>query len=260
MTLTMAWVRVVGNTEELVVASDSRLGGGHRWDVAPKIVPLSRDDSVLAFAGATDLAYPIILQMANAVDSYDRSATRLLSLTELKGHLVRVANDMLRQETSFPSNGRQPPDVVLLLAGYCWKYGGFRIWTIQFDQSIGKFTHQLTPNWRGRSNQVKRLAIVGNHQKEAKDELIARLKTKGKMSNGGFDMEPLDVLLGMIDNPKFGAIGGNPQLVKIYKSLKTVPFVINRNGTRSLFGRSLLDYEAPDRFPILTLGGIKVER
>jgi len=53
VTLTMAWLRDVGNTKELVVASDSRLTGGHQWDTAPKILCSASGDRVIAFAGGT---------------------------------------------------------------------------------------------------------------------------------------------------------------------------------------------------------------
>ena len=52
--------------QELLVASDSRLRGGYAWDAAPKLLRLPRGDSVLAFAGQTDFAYPLMLQAWNA--------------------------------------------------------------------------------------------------------------------------------------------------------------------------------------------------
>ena len=44
MTLVAAWVRSVGTTQELVLATDSRLTGGHTWDCCPKILSLPRGD------------------------------------------------------------------------------------------------------------------------------------------------------------------------------------------------------------------------
>jgi hypothetical protein len=40
------------------------LRGGYAWDAALKIFPLQRDDAALAFAGSTDFAYPMMLQVA----------------------------------------------------------------------------------------------------------------------------------------------------------------------------------------------------
>ncbi len=249
MTLTMAWIRSVGNTEELIVSSDSRLTGGHRWDTAPKIISSSRGDCVIAFAGGTDLAYPIMIQVNNSIECFDKSASRQLPLTELKGHLVRVANDMIAKQSHFPPGKRNPPEVTFLLAGYCWKFQGFRIWKIQFDSNANKFVALLAVNWRGQIDQKKRLALIGDDLVSAKSRLIELLKLNGSLSSGGFDMEPFEVLLQMIDDPTFSSIGGNPQMVKVYKSMKTVPFVVRRKGAPSLYGRTLLSYEVSDRFP-----------
>lgn len=208
---------------------------------------------MLAFAGETDFAYPIMLQMANAVNCYDRSATRQLSLTDLKGHLVRVANDMLRQEADVARGASHAPQVSFLIAGYCWKYRKFQIWTIEYEPQLKRFVHRVTPNWRGAQHQLKRLAIVGDHLDETREVLLHILQQRGTLSKGGFNMEPFDALLAMIDDSRFASIGGNAQLVKVYRSIKTVPFVIERNGSKSLFGRALLDYEAPDRFPTVAV-------
>ena len=96
---------------------------------------------------------------------------------------------------------------------------------------------------------LKRLALIGDDLANAKEGLIELLKAKGTLTSGGFDMEPFEVLLQLIDNPKSSSIGGNPQIVKVYKSMKTVPFVVRRDGASSLYGRTLLSYEVSDRFP-----------
>lgn len=253
LTLTMAWIRDIGNIQELVVASDSRLTGGHQWDTAPKIICSVRGDCVIAFAGGTDFAYPMMIQMNNAIECYDKSASRQLALTDLKGHLVRVINDMLSKQTNFPPGGREDPDVRFLLAGYCWRSQGFRIWTIEFNNHDSKFVARTSPNWRGTNNQKKRLSLIGDELVDAKSQLIELLRTNKKLATGGFDMEPLEVLKDMIDNPNYLSIGGNPQLVKIYKSMKAVPFVMKRGEALSLNGRSLLEYEKPDRYPTYEL-------
>jgi hypothetical protein len=51
MTLVSAWIRDTGHGQQMIVASDSRLSFGARWDCCPKIFPLQRNDSVLAFCG-----------------------------------------------------------------------------------------------------------------------------------------------------------------------------------------------------------------
>jgi hypothetical protein len=248
MTLTLAWVRSVGGIDEMVVASDSRLRP-FAWDVAPKIMPLPRDDSIVAFAGGTDYAYPMMIQMVNTVASWGKAANRGQPLEELKGHLVRVLNRMLGEMTD-PPKFPVVPDAFFLLAGFSWKSQEFRIWTLHFDSNLGGFTFRPASRWTG-GNEAKVLAIVGDHIDRAKDRLTELLKEEGKLTSGGFDMEPFQVLADIVDSQEFDSIGGQLQLVKIYRHLQVVPFVVDRNGVRSLLGRPLLDYEKPDRFPAL---------
>lgn len=52
MTIIATWIaQNIENSENkyLVVASDSRVTGGGAWDCCPKIFPLGREDSVIAF-------------------------------------------------------------------------------------------------------------------------------------------------------------------------------------------------------------------
>ncbi len=70
MTIAAAWVRKIHNCEELIFISDSRLCGGHRWDECPKLTTLPGDNCVLAFAGDTGYAYPMMMQIRQAMNGY----------------------------------------------------------------------------------------------------------------------------------------------------------------------------------------------
>ncbi len=130
-----------------MVASDSRLRGGYAWDTAPKILPLARDDAVLAFAGSTDYAYPLMLQVANAVQQYEPARNRAQKLEDFHGHMVRVMNGMLEQVSD--ASARLLPDALFILAGYSWRYDTWRIWTIRFDRRSGRFASHAAERWRG---------------------------------------------------------------------------------------------------------------
>jgi hypothetical protein len=85
MTLGMAWARSMGDIRELIVASDSRLGGGQFWDANPKVMLLPRNDCVISFAGDTNDAYPIMLQAYNAIKMFPaaRIEVNFVKLPEL---------------------------------------------------------------------------------------------------------------------------------------------------------------------------------
>jgi hypothetical protein len=60
-------------------------------------------DSVLAFAGATDLAYPLMIQAWNAVSRLEPVPWPVLSrFRVMKGHLVRVFDGMLAELSDVP--------------------------------------------------------------------------------------------------------------------------------------------------------------
>jgi hypothetical protein len=239
--------------QELVVATDSRLRAGYAWDAAPKILRLSRGDSVLAFAGATDFAYPMLIQAANAVDSWGPSRQRRQALAELKGHLVRVFNGMLAEISDLPRFEESvDPQAMFLLAGFCWKEQRFRIWTLHYDPALHAFTFRPASPWRGHAGRGKVLAIVGDEIGDAKGRLVQLLRDRRKLTVGGFDLEPLEVLTSMIQEPKHTSIGGPVQVVKVYRSLNSAAFVVPADDdTPTLLGRRLLPYEIADQHPVL---------
>jgi len=253
MTLTMAWVRKVGQTEEMIIASDSRLRSLGAWDAAPKIIPLPRGDAAIAFAGETNYAYPMMIQVINSINSYANALSRRQPLAELKGHLIRVINLMLDQLNDVPTELRESPAAFFLLAGYDWTTSDFKIWKLHFDESIGRFTFRPASPWRGEGNDEKVLSIIGDEIGAARDFILGQLRTSDGVRSGAFDMEPMRALAFMIDSEQFYSIGGHIQMVKVYKTMQCVPFTISRNGTRSLLGRPLLEYEKSETIPTLTL-------
>lgn len=108
MTLAIAWVRSVGDTKELLMAADSRLRMGRAWDCGPRILTLPRSDSAICFAGDTHDAYPLMIQMANAIASYPPSRSRSMDLCDMKGHTVRVFNHMREQIHDLPPGQTLP--------------------------------------------------------------------------------------------------------------------------------------------------------
>jgi len=246
MTISLAWVRKVGTVEELVFASDSRLGFGCRWDCCPKALALPRGDSVISFAGNTMYAYPVMLQAIAAVSQHPKLLSRGMNLDELKGHLLRVLNSMVSLIHDLPSNGGDDPDTTFLFGGWSWKHNRFKIWLLHFDVELKRFTFRPATRWRGL-NADKVFAFTGDYKKEFKARLSALLRKKNKSEAGGFDMEPFEVLRDMLRESSFDQIGGAPQLMKVYKYSSCKPYAVfwpNREAaTINLLGRPLLDYE-----------------
>ncbi len=250
MTLSVAWVRDVGNAQELVIACDSRLRSQGAWDGVPKIIIPPRGDSALCFAGDTNGAYPLMLQYIYTITSHPKSLNRAMDLYDFKGHLVRVFNQAWEARHDLPKKDKDlGPGAVFLLGGYSWRKAKFVLWTLHFDKSIRGFTFRPAVAWKG-GNARKMLSVTGDASPEFMDRLRDKLKEKDKLAASGFDMEPFEVLRDIIREGKYSSIGGAPQLVKVYKHLNVQAFGVHwpafDGGSKHYMGRKLLDYERPN--------------
>lgn len=249
MTLIAAWERKIKNTTELVVASDSRLSGGLTWDCAPKIMLTPRSDCVICFAGDTLYAYPIMQMVINAIGMHQKVKSRAYDMADLKGHIGRVLEDVRLRITDLPCGDPSPavPEFSLVLAGYSWTYKKFVCWRSFYDKNLRRFCfRKLSSHWQ-RTKGTKRFLFVGDLEREAKVELYSRLKQKGKLTVGGLDMEPFEVLRDFIRQKKHRAVGGPPQVVKLYEHMNCMPLNVqwpDAEATQVAFmGRLLLQYE-----------------
>lgn len=249
MTLSVAWIRKLRNTEELVVATDSRLRWGRAWDCCPKIFPLPRQDSVICFAGMTQYAYPIMAQVSNAVSMHRKSASRAMDLTDLKGHILRIIEGMREHIHDLPKgkDAFEVPEAMFLLAGYSWKTQSFKIWTLYYNDKIGEFSFRKASSQKKKADGTKYFAFIGDNTREAGTKTLELLRAKGVIGKPGLDMEPFEVLRDMIRSEEYPHIGGPPQIVKVYKHMNVMPYSVywpsKESGQRSFLGRPLLDYE-----------------
>lgn len=245
MTIAVGWLRKLDKTQELLVCTDSRLGGFGRWDCGPKLLPLPRQDCILAFAGHTLYAYPILLQTLSAITQHPKIMSRALDLPQLKGHLVRVLNSMVELVKDLPK-GEEAPDVQFVLAGWCWRTSRFVAWVLHYDESIQKFTYRPLRHWSG-ANKNKFMFFIGDLFHTFKSKLVELLRNRGKLTDGSFDMEPFEVLRDMLRSGEHDEIGGAPQIVKVYRHMNVLPHAVlwpNASAnTVSLLGRPLLSYE-----------------
>lgn len=244
----MAWVRTVGKSRELVMATDSRLRFGCAWDCCPKLMMMPRSDIAVAFSGDTQYAYPLILQMSSAIEHYSRSKSRAMDLYDLKGFTVKMFNQLRDLITDLPRGQEHadPPETKFILGGYSWRRKRFAVWLIHFDAHSRKFTFRPSHSWP-RSKGKKVLCMTGDHLDEAKRLIVAKLKKKNKLLEGGFDMEPFEVLRDMIRSGKFPEIGGAPQVLKVQEHMNCTPYSVywpdRQSNNISLLGRPLFDYE-----------------
>lgn len=229
MTLTMAWIRNVGSREELVFATDSRLSGGSDWDCCPKIMLLPRKDCLIAFAGDTKDAYPLMIQLRNWIEVNTNVRDTSYDINDLKKRIRTIFNDMRLFIGDLPGSQEKPdpPDCQLIFGGWSWKSKRFKIWRFHYSKKSDAFDFDAV----GIGYKVGwHHPIVFAGTKAAveltRDRIINLLKQRGRFKTSYFDMEPFEVLRDIIRENLFDDIGGPPQLAKIYQNGSTQVFAV----------------------------------
>jgi hypothetical protein len=274
MTIAIAWTRRIRDCEELVFVSDSRLSGdGRIFDAAPKALTLSRNDCAIAFAGLTQDAFPMMLQLSLAISSYGPARRRSIDMSELKTHALKIFDEMAALIRTDANVKGSPPDDLpaaqFLFGGYSWIKKEFELWKIRFDRSQRRFVskeaewahfNQHTQGLKlskldraGRETALGRIAFAGDQGPKARkifsQELTRRYRDGESISK--IEMEPLDILVKMLRDPQRSpSIGGAPQLIKVYQYMKSVSFPLywpnKETGKVFLQGRPCVGYERLD--------------
>ena len=256
MTISIAWVRNVGGCEELLIASDSRLCGGIRWDQCPKITTLPRSDTAICFAGSSFYTYPLMSQLAFAIDSYNRSKDRAMDIHDLRGHTLNIFNKLQASiRVEWPINKR---DELFILGGYSWVQKKFSLWKIHYsinptEPKQDKFVFASPAGFKNFGSII----FAGDKAEEARKRLINLLQQKygndfSKTENKfHWDWEPFEVIRDMLrESGPDDTIGGPPQLVKVYQHMTCKPIGVNwkyeGKEIKTLLGRTLLEYENCD--------------
>jgi hypothetical protein len=273
MTIAAAWVRRVGNCEEMIFASDSRLSGdGNTFDYCPKIFILPRSDCVISFAGYTGHAYPMMLQLISAIESNIPAKRGALELSALRSHALKIFNsmaDQIQASIHVNTDAETDPEATFLFGGYSWTKKRFQLWAIIFDSTAKKF-YAHPANWltyldeagsiiyrkrkaeRDETN-IGHFSFAGDQAPKARAALLEKLNSRPPNSrNDPLDWEPFEVIRDMLrESSKPETIGGAPQVVKIYQYMQAAPVCVywpnKESGSIHLQGRKCLGYENIDR-------------
>jgi hypothetical protein len=266
MTIAIAWVRRILDCEELVFVSDSRLSGdGRIFDAAPKILTLPRSDCAIAFAGSTQDAFPMMLQLSLSIASHAPARRRSKDIADVRTHALKVFNEMENLIICDAHVKGSPPDkkpsAEFLFGGYSWVKKQFELWWIHYQESESSYVADPAP-WAyfspgGKRVQIRamkktrypalgQIAFAGDQAALARRFVGERLTgdyQSGKAVNK-IDMQPFEVVRDMLRDPnRSHTIGGAPQLVKVYQYMQAVPFAVywpnKKSGKGFLQGRPL---------------------
>jgi hypothetical protein len=250
MTICAAWIRRVGTHEELLIASDSRLRGGRTIDYCPKLLVLPRLDCAVCFAGSTDLAFPLMLQLALAVEAHPPSLKRVLDLRPFVTHAVKVFNSMIGAVRTTLAEMKDP-DVSFIIGGYSWRRKRFQIYTIRYSSQQDRFIAKLA---KPRPEGIGQVVFAGDVRKEAERAFFELVRTRfPEGAERRIDMEPFEVIRDMLRAAgPHDSIGGAPQLAKVnqymYAATLAVYWPNKLSGIPVLQGRPVLSYEKVDRW------------
>ncbi len=215
MTLCTAWIRKTGDNDELIFATDSCLSAGERWPTGIKLFDLPRKDALICFAGRTDRAYPLILNLISALqynkEFQDKSkdvSDLALFVSDLFTQLVYLIDDYSSQDVH-----ELRAEANFLFGGWSWKLQQFVLFKIFYDPQEQKFVF-VDCLAEKKSRQV---VFIGDQLEDAK--ALYYREFEGEKSENLLDMEPLKVLTIMSrDRAEFTSIMGALQIAKIYKS------------------------------------------
>jgi hypothetical protein len=286
VTVGAAWIRQGRDGEELWIASDSRLtGDGNIWDDCPKILLLPRRDAAAAFSGSTRQAYPLLLQLANAIASYRAAADGTLEFFSMLGHLERVTNSMmgrLKRDAGVFGESAERGDFMtsgdsLILGGYSRAQSSLALRLLRFQgkgTGLWKF-ERVRPSVTFGPSRV--IAVFGDNLSRSRFRYLLKLLLQERQilrCAMPLTFEPLEVISAMLRMPESResrlpmgrrpwTIGGAPQIVRILPGAQATAFAVrwtdSGNSADYLQGRPTFGYERLD-VPLVTFGdsGLKM--
>ena len=253
MTIAMAWVgKQKDGLRHLYFASDSRTrGGGGVFNSCPKVLTLPRSDCAICFAGNLDWSYLLMAQLSNAIAAHKPSRNRKLDIAHLKDHLLRVATDLVNSMIDTYADF-ETKSAKFIFGGYSWRSCNFLLWTIYFDVKQKSFIARPSSNLHPRLPQA---AFIGDWATRFRGQLIRHLNEN--LDGRDAEHEPLIELSNLLKRTDItDTIGGAPQVVRIGAHMNTRTFCVPWNGSLTLFGRPLFDYENCDYWSIDPENGI----
>lgn len=245
MTLCTAWIRKAGTNEELIFATDSCLSAGERWPTGIKLFDLPRKDALICFAGRTDRAYPLILNLISALQYNKEFQDKAKDVSDL----ALFVSDLFTELVYLISENAEPIDELraeanFLFGGWSWKLQQFVLFKIFYNPQEQKFIFVDCL----AEKKTRQVVFIGDYLEEAK--ALYYREFEGENSENVLDMEPLKVLTIMSrDRAEFTSIMGALQIAKIYKSGHNEMFGVmwpSIKGRPHFLGKEYKLFEKPE--------------
>ncbi len=165
----------------------------------------------------------MMIQLKNVIDSNPKIEKRFQRLGVFKGIIIKILDGMLQHKSDY-----EFPDVAFLFGGYCWFEQRFMLWKIHYLKSEKRFIAQKMLQTNDPYNQV---AFIGDYVGDAIRRHKEKINGRNSDDSSGLNFEPLEVIRDMLTDQikDYRRIGGAPQMLKVYRSLNNVPFIVKWN-------------------------------
>ena len=222
MTLCAAWIREVGETKELIFATDSTLTGGEKWNHGVKLFELPRKDCLLCFAGETYRAYPLVLNLTTAIKHNERLQNPRLDIAEVLYSIAEIFTELVRSIFNKPTGYSDPigGEAKFLFGGWSWRDNKFKIWRLTYSADLEGFIY-VEETQASRSRVCVFLGDLDDSSKRIADIALQRYKaefTREDKFDDRLNMEPLTVLIDMSRDTGVYEVDGALQIGKVYQS------------------------------------------
>ncbi|MEH1852188.1 MAG: hypothetical protein V7L11_10985 [Nostoc sp.] len=242
MTLCAVWIRhTPAGDQELVFATDSCLSAGERWEAGVKLFELPRRDCFICFAGETNRAYPMILNLIQTINTSPALKNPQTDLLDILNHTKSLFTDLAQaidlSELSRPDYDYARSEAQFIFGGWRWQTSEFSVWRLFYDLKQEVFTAQ--PYLLDDSQPV---CFIGDLES---DDLILELYEEVGIKDIKLDMQPLKLLINKIRDTSLlsSGIRGAPQIGKVYRSGNCKVFGVlwqSSNGKPHYQGRPIV--------------------
>ncbi|WP_235575789.1 hypothetical protein, partial [Roseovarius tolerans] len=198
--------------------------------------------------------HPCIFQFQCMVKNYPRFSTGAAPISVAAKDFLAIVNQLhgLVDDRKLA----QFHQTEFLLAGYDFATGEMYGKSIRYDEESNLYKRFDLGGIK--SGQVQ--STVG-FAGDCYHDFFEGLGKKIALQKTELNYQPLETLNEIISRQAIGStIGGNPQIVKVYRHRNFLPYAVRQNGKAdvTLFGRPLLEYERT-LYPIVTLDRVNKE-
>lgn len=224
MTLCAVWADDRNEEQRVILACDSLITGGFRYEFGTKLTVFSRADCALCWEGSTSYTYSFAMHAKSDIDWSDNLITKRTDIDSVLQRIKTVFNEMWMAVLADTSSRCKEEEFSFLFAGYSSRRKKPMAWHLtRKDRSI--IADQLdlsTPTY------------IGSGASKAQN-----IQSQG-LNN------PYSVLLKVIESKAVEDVGGAPQAFEMGEHGGTAIGFLKGNE-RFLFGRKISSSGHNDR-------------